>query len=189
MQIQENGHHAIVAYASKSLNEAQQAYPATIKQCLVILWALNHFRFYLHGKEFTLFTDHNLLVSTLQSSMLSQRMLRDWTAQILEFNLKIAHQPGKLMIIPEVLSQIHYTLMESMKMKCKMNHSDHTITRKYQRTSTITKGSRKTTCRNTHIMTFVDHFTGFVKTYPIPQYTATILAVGCYHMFATLGYP
>ena len=40
----------------------------------------------------------------------------------------------------------------------------------------MTNGSSKTARGNTHIMTFIDCFTGFMKTYLIPQYNVAILA-------------
>jgi transposase InsO family protein len=108
-QKDDKNRHVVIAYASTSLNDAQKNYPATVKECLGILWALNHYRQYLHGQEFTLFTDHKALVPTLSEGITTQRMLRDWTARIAEYNPKIVHRPGRLMLIPDALSRVHYS--------------------------------------------------------------------------------
>ncbi len=37
-------------------------------------------------------------------------MIRDWTARIMEDNPKIVHRPGKLLVIPDALSRVHYAV-------------------------------------------------------------------------------
>jgi hypothetical protein len=114
-QQDDQGRHQVIAYASTALNEAQSRYPATTRECLAILWALKHFRHYVFGREFTIFTDHAALVPTLTETVTSHRMLKDWTARILEFDPKIVHRPGRLMLIPDALSRIHYAAYDTSK--------------------------------------------------------------------------
>ena len=49
------------AYLSRSLNKAERNYSTTEKECLAVLYALNHFRTYLLGRKFTLIADHEPL--------------------------------------------------------------------------------------------------------------------------------
>jgi hypothetical protein len=109
-QMDDKGRYRVVEYASTSLNKAQSDYPATVRECLAILWAINHFRQYIFGREFTLFTDHKALAPALVEGLMARSMLRDWTARIAEYNPKIIHKPGRFMLIPDALSRIHYAV-------------------------------------------------------------------------------
>ena len=109
-QQDDKGRHRIVAYASTALKPTQEPYPPTWKECYGVLWAIQHFRHYIHGTDFTIYTDHKPLVPALMHSISSVRMIRDWTARIMEENPKLVHRPGKLMVIPDALSRVHYAM-------------------------------------------------------------------------------
>lgn len=51
-----NGEERVIAYASKSLNKAQRNYMTSDKECYAIIWGTRHFRTYLIGKHFELYT-------------------------------------------------------------------------------------------------------------------------------------
>ena len=50
-----------VTCASRSLNQAEKAYPATKLECLSIVWAVAKFHPYLMSMSFELYTDHYAL--------------------------------------------------------------------------------------------------------------------------------
>ncbi|CAI7905126.1 unnamed protein product [Closterium sp. NIES-54] len=52
------GEEKVVAYASRSCNSAEVQYSSYIGEGLAVVWAVEHFRVYLQGREFTLVTDH-----------------------------------------------------------------------------------------------------------------------------------
>ena len=55
------GRERIICCASRSLNQAEKAYPATKLECLAIVWAVAKFRPYLMAMPFEVFTDHYAL--------------------------------------------------------------------------------------------------------------------------------
>ena len=59
-QVQE-GKELIICCASRSLNQAEKAYPATKSECLAIVWAVAKFRPYLMSMSFEVYADHYAL--------------------------------------------------------------------------------------------------------------------------------
>ena len=55
------GRERIICCASRSLNQAEKAYPATKLECLAIVWAVAKFRPYLMAMPFEAFTNHYAL--------------------------------------------------------------------------------------------------------------------------------
>ena len=52
-----------MAHDSKFLNSVEQRYSTNELELLAVVWALEHFKHYLQGTEFTLQTDHQALLT------------------------------------------------------------------------------------------------------------------------------
>jgi hypothetical protein len=57
----QGGQERIIAYYSKTLNEAERNYCVTRRELLAIARTLEHFHKYLYGEQFHLSTDHSAL--------------------------------------------------------------------------------------------------------------------------------
>ena len=95
----------VVAYASRTLKDAETRYTATEIECLAMKWAVTHFRPYIHGTRFTLETDHVALtwLRTVQHS--NARLIR--TALALQhLDMHIVHKAGVTMHDADALSRL-----------------------------------------------------------------------------------
>ena len=88
--LEQGGH--VIAYASRSLNQAEQQYSVIQKECLAIVFALKQFRQYLLGRSFELLTDH----APLQwlSSQKMEGLLCRWALAMQEFDFVIKYLKG-----------------------------------------------------------------------------------------------
>ncbi len=57
-QLNEEGKEYIIAYASRSNNRAKSNYSSYEGECFAVVWVVIHFRPYLYGTNFTLYTKH-----------------------------------------------------------------------------------------------------------------------------------
>ncbi len=56
-QLDEKGKEYVIVYASRN-NKAKNNYFSYKGECLVVVWAIIHFKPYFYGTKFTLYTDH-----------------------------------------------------------------------------------------------------------------------------------
>ena len=84
----------VIAYGSQSLSSAQRKYCTTRKELLALVTFLNHFRFYLLGRNFLVRTDHNSLTWLMRFKNLEGQLAR-WLEAIAQFDFQIVHRPGR----------------------------------------------------------------------------------------------
>jgi len=83
----------VIAYANKSLTEAQKRFHPMEGECYALIWGVMHFRQYLHMKHFILRTDHKPLEWLATVSDAHGRRGR-WVGMLQDFSFKIVHRPG-----------------------------------------------------------------------------------------------
>jgi RNase H-like domain found in reverse transcriptase len=58
MQLNKQGEHCIIAYASRKLQKHKRNYTPFLLEMQAAIWGMEHFATYLRGQKFTLYTDH-----------------------------------------------------------------------------------------------------------------------------------
>ena len=69
-------------------------------ELLAAVWAIDHFKYYLYGRHFTLITDQQTLVSALNSNKSNktyQSRLTRWIDRLIPFDFDIKHLSGSKM--------------------------------------------------------------------------------------------
>ncbi|XP_051155718.1 uncharacterized protein LOC127278183 [Leptopilina boulardi] len=92
-----------VAYYSKVLNAAEQNYLKEEKECLAVLYSLEHFRPYLYGPEFVLSCDCEP-VHWMNYVENPGTRLQKWRLKLRGYRYKFEYKPGKISRIVEALS-------------------------------------------------------------------------------------
>ena len=106
-QIQSDGSHRAIPYASRALTSTEEKYTQIEKESLALTWACQRFSDYLIGKQFHILTDHKPLVSLLSSKLLDTLPLRvqRFRMRLMRFTYTISHVPGKELTVPDTLSR------------------------------------------------------------------------------------
>jgi hypothetical protein len=102
-----------IAYASKTLNNAEKNYPTIEKELLAIVWGCKHFRQYLYGRKFTIVTDHRPLTWIFSVKDPSSRLLR-WRLKFEEYDYEVTYKKGSENKNADALSRIHVTESNSV---------------------------------------------------------------------------
>ena len=105
-QLQDDGKEHVIAYASRSLNQAEQNYSVTDQECLAIVWAIEYFHYYLELQPFEVVTDHSALKWLKTSKILKGRRAR-WMMKLQQYGFTIRHRPEKINTNADALSRMY----------------------------------------------------------------------------------
>ena len=99
-------HWQPLAFFSRQLNKAERNYATIDRELLGIHSAVLHFRYFLEGRDFTVYTDHKPIVAAMKkkSELKSGRQSRH-LATISEFTTDIQHVSGKDNVVADALSR------------------------------------------------------------------------------------
>jgi predicted aspartyl protease len=93
-QIQE-GKERVIAYTSHILDDTQRKACATEREALAVMFAIQQFRPYLHGRKFKMITDHKALTYIFDGKVRNPKLFR-FALALQEFNFEVIHKPGKM---------------------------------------------------------------------------------------------
>jgi len=106
----EDGSEAPIAFASRTMADAETRYSQLDKEALSIIYGIKYFHQYLYGREFQIVTDHKPLVSLFDPGraipeIIAPRLLR-WALILSTYNYEIAYRPGKQHANADALSRL-----------------------------------------------------------------------------------
>ncbi len=100
MQPDTRGKNHVIAYASRTLNQAEANYSVTHQETLAIVWALKHFRDIILGCPITVFTDHVPVTELFKGRNLTGRLAR-WYLTIQEFGPTYKYLTGRANVVAD----------------------------------------------------------------------------------------
>ncbi len=84
----------VIAYPSITLNASQQRYCTTNKELLVVVTAVELFKYFLTGRHFTVVTNHARL-TWLRNFKEPEGVVARWITRLQPFDFKFVHRPDK----------------------------------------------------------------------------------------------
>lgn len=111
IQRQTDGKFHPVFYFSKRASETESKYHSFELEMLAVVYALQRFRIYLQGLEFTIVTDCNSLKLALAKRDINPRILR-CSLILQDYTYKIEHRGGDKMKHVDALSRSHVLILE-----------------------------------------------------------------------------
>jgi hypothetical protein len=88
-QLDEESKQYVIAYASRN-NKAKSNYSSYEGECLTIVWVVIHFRPYIYGTKFTLYTNHQPIKWFMTNDKLTGKLIH-WALILQEYEFKVIH--------------------------------------------------------------------------------------------------
>ena len=105
-----DGTEKAVVHVSRSLNKAEQNYSQIEKEALALVFCVKKFHRYIHGRSFTLYTDHQPLLAIFGAKkgipVYTANRLQRWLLQLLAYNFKIQYKNTLKFGHADVLSRL-----------------------------------------------------------------------------------
>lgn len=116
-----------IAFFSRKFSETERKYSAFDRELLAAYSAIKHFRPFVEGRAFTLFTDHRPLTTAISSKVdRSPRQTRHMS-YIAEFTTDVQHIRGKFNIVADALSRVDSVHQNHKADSDDINLSNHDI--------------------------------------------------------------
>ncbi|XP_011858920.1 PREDICTED: uncharacterized protein K02A2.6-like [Vollenhovia emeryi] len=109
VQIDTNGPR-IIAYGNRTLTDCERKYSQTEKEALALVWAIEHFRVFLFGKEFDLVTDHKPLEVLFGPKSRPCARIERWVLRLQSYRYNIKYKPGKTNIADPLSRLCKYSI-------------------------------------------------------------------------------
>jgi len=101
-----------IAFISRRTTEPERSYHSYVGEACAGVWAIEKFRPYLFGREFTWLTDCSGLRKFFVGDDIPTHMIQRWRMQLLRYDFTIVHRPGRMMFECDLLSRYNMTTEE-----------------------------------------------------------------------------
>jgi len=106
----EDGSERPIAFASRSMSDAEKKYSQLDKEGLALIFGVKKFHQYLYGKRFTLYTDHQPLVGLFAEekpvSVMASAGVQRWALTLAAYEYTIKYRAGKCNANADALSRL-----------------------------------------------------------------------------------
>ena len=139
MQKNDQNQKEVIAYYSRRLTEAESKYDNCERECLAVVESVDHFRIYLHGRKFDIYSDNSALQWLFSIKKPTGRLYR-WSVRLSVYSYTIHHRKGSKNLAADALSRdpiaffITTEEMISEQKKCDLSSFRNTSTRDGQTT-------------------------------------------------------
>lgn len=96
-----------IAFASRTLSDAEQRYSQIEKEFLSILFACKKFKFYTYGRKIRVVNNHKPLTSIIKKEIhkIASARLQNMRIKLWNFDIDLEYAPGKTIYIADYLSR------------------------------------------------------------------------------------
>jgi hypothetical protein len=119
----EDGEHPI-AYASRLLKPEETRYAVIEREAMAIWWAVNHFREYVEGCKFTIYTDHKPL-TYFRKKHFDNTRLANYALKLQNFDFEIIYRKGEANGNADCLSR--YPIIPLKGSRSKLVQTDESV--------------------------------------------------------------
>lgn len=96
-----------IAFASRKLKDAELNYATAEKETLALVYAITHFRNYIYGSHFKVYSDQQFLSKVKNFKDPTSRIAR-WFLTLQQYDYTIVYKPGRLNYMADYLSRALY---------------------------------------------------------------------------------
>jgi hypothetical protein len=105
-QLDDNGEKRPILYLSKKLSDRQvRGYSTVEKEAMAMLYSLGKLKYYLLGKEFTIYSDSKALEWINQNASKNAKIYR-WSLALAAYDFKVIYKKGSLNLNADFLSRL-----------------------------------------------------------------------------------
>ena len=95
----------VICYASQGTSDTEWNYGATQLECLAVVWAVKHFRYYLLGRRFKVITNHTALKWLFKMKDPSG-LFAWWIMQLQVYDMEVIYRKWRLHKNADTMSRI-----------------------------------------------------------------------------------
>lgn len=127
--VMDNGDERPVAFASRTLTEAEQKYAQIEKEALAIIYRVKKFHKYLYGRKFTLITDHKPLLAILGPksavpTLAALRMQR-WALILMAYSYELEYKRSSDHLNADAMSRLPVTELDNTAQESNIFYFSH----------------------------------------------------------------